>query len=65
MSSPRCSSLMPNLRKHSGIIPKLPYDTFRMVMLLRLASLACSSEIVIDDEKCVAKSFPDFDTLFA
>lgn len=44
------------------------YSSFhdhRMVMLLKLASLACSSEIVIDDEKCVAKSFPDFDTLFA
>ena len=44
------------------------YSSFhdhRMVMLLRLASLACSSAIVIDDEKCVAKSFPDFDTLFA
>ena len=41
------------------------YHDHRMVMLLKLASLAASSEIIIDDEGCVAKSFPDFASLFA
>lgn len=36
----------------------------RMVMALKVASLGASSPIVIDDEECVAKSFPDFLTLF-
>ncbi len=36
----------------------------RMVMALKVASLGASSPIVIDDEACVAKSFPDFLTLF-
>ena len=32
----------------------------RMVMALKVASLGASSQIVIDDEDCVAKSFPQF-----
>lgn len=32
----------------------------RMVMALKVASLGASSPIVIDDEECVAKSFPQF-----
>ena len=36
----------------------------RMVMALKVASLGAASPIVIDDEQCVAKSFPDFLTLF-
>ena len=32
----------------------------RMVMALKVASLGTSSPIVIDDETCVAKSFPQF-----
>lgn len=36
----------------------------RMVMALKVASLASDSPIVIDDEACVAKSFPDFLELF-
>ena len=32
----------------------------RMVMALKVASLGASSPIVIDDETCVAKSFPQF-----
>ena len=36
----------------------------RMVMALKVASLGASAPIVIDDEQCVAKSFPDFLTLF-
>lgn len=36
----------------------------RMVMALKVASLGADSPVVIDDEACVAKSFPDFLTLF-
>ena len=32
----------------------------RMVMALKVASLGATSPIVIDDEECVAKSFPNF-----
>ena len=32
----------------------------RMVMALKVASLGAESPIVIDDEACVGKSFPDF-----
>ena len=32
----------------------------RMVMALKVASLGATSQIVIDDEDCVAKSFPQF-----
>ena len=32
----------------------------RMVMALKVAALGADSSIVIDDEKCVAKSFPQF-----
>jgi len=36
----------------------------RMVMALRLAALGASSEIVVDDLACVAKSFPEFNELW-
>jgi len=36
----------------------------RMVMALKVASLGADSPIVIDDEKCVAKSFPEFLEIF-
>lgn len=36
----------------------------RMVMALKVASLGADSPIVIDDEACVAKSFPDFLQIF-
>ncbi|MCQ2184950.1 MAG: type I 3-dehydroquinate dehydratase [Bacteroidales bacterium] len=36
----------------------------RMAMALRVASLGASSPIVIDDTRCVAKSFPGFNNLF-
>ena len=36
----------------------------RMVMALKVASLAAESPIVIDDEACVSKSFPEFLKLF-
>ena len=37
----------------------------RMVMALKVASLGADSPITIDDEACVAKSFPQFNELFA
>ena len=36
----------------------------RMVMALKVASLGADSPIVIDDEECVAKSFPQFHEIF-
>jgi 3-phosphoshikimate 1-carboxyvinyltransferase len=36
----------------------------RMVMALKVAALGADSPIVIDDEACVAKSFPQFKELF-
>ncbi|MBQ1912079.1 MAG: type I 3-dehydroquinate dehydratase [Bacteroidales bacterium] len=36
----------------------------RMVMALRVASLGAASPVTIDDTDCVAKSFPQFHTLF-
>lgn len=36
----------------------------RMVMALKVASLGADSPIIIDDEVCVAKSFPDFLQIF-
>lgn len=41
------------------------YHDHRMVMALKVASLGTESPVVIDDEKCVTKSFPDFNTVFA
>ena len=37
----------------------------RMVMALKVAALGADSPITIDDEACVAKSFPQFHELFA
>lgn len=36
----------------------------RMVMALKVASLGADTPITIDDEECVAKSFPQFNELF-
>lgn len=36
----------------------------RMVMALKVASLGADSPIIIDDETCVSKSFPQFNDLF-
>jgi 3-phosphoshikimate 1-carboxyvinyltransferase len=36
----------------------------RMVMALKVASLGADSPIIIDDEQCVAKSFPQFHEIF-
>ena len=37
----------------------------RMVMALKVAALGADSPIMIDDEECVAKSFPQFHDVFA
>ena len=37
----------------------------RMVMALKVAALGADGQIVIDDEECVAKSFPQFHDTFA
>ena len=37
----------------------------RMVMALKVAALGADGPIVIDDEECVAKSFPQFHDVFA
>jgi 5-enolpyruvylshikimate-3-phosphate synthase len=36
-----------------------------MVMALKVASLGADGPITIDDESCVAKSFPQFNDMFA
>jgi 3-phosphoshikimate 1-carboxyvinyltransferase len=36
----------------------------RMVMALKVAALGADSPITIDDEACVAKSFPSFHEIF-
>ncbi len=36
----------------------------RMVMALKVASLGADSPVIIDDEQCVAKSFPQFHEIF-
>ena len=35
-----------------------------MVMALKVASLGAGSPVILDDESCVSKSFPDFNRLF-
>ena len=41
------------------------YHDHRMVMALKVASLGADGPITIDDEACVAKSFPQFNDMFA
>ena len=40
------------------------YGDHRMVMALKVASLGAGSPVILDDESCVSKSFPDFNRLF-
>ena len=56
----------------SAVIPGLlrggnytSHHDHRMVMALKVAALGADSPIVIDDEECVAKSFPQFHETFA
>ena len=37
----------------------------RMVMALKVASIGADGPIIIDDEECVEKSFPDFHDVFS
>ena len=41
------------------------YHDHRMVMALKVASLGADGPITIDDESCVAKSFPQFHDIFS
>ena len=41
------------------------YHDHRMVMVLKVASLGADGPITIDDESCVAKSFPQFHDIFS
>lgn len=36
----------------------------RIAMALRVASLGCHGEVILDDTKCIGKSFPCFESLF-
>jgi 5-enolpyruvylshikimate-3-phosphate synthase len=36
-----------------------------MVMALKVASIGADGPIIIDDEECVEKSFPDFHDVFS
>lgn len=40
------------------------HSDHRIAMALQVASLGCSSEVVLDDVKCIGKSFPCFGELF-
>mgnify|MGYP003303455007 CR=1 FL=1 len=55
------SSYAPGLLK-GGVYTS--HHDHRMVMALKVASLGADSPITIDDEACVAKSFPQFHELF-
>ncbi len=62
--------------RHSGLDPESPapgllkggrytsHHDHRMVMALKVAALGADSPIEIDDEQCVAKSFPEFHQTF-
>ena len=52
---------------NSNMLKGGSYTSFhdhRMVMALKVASLGADSPIVIDDEECVGKSFPQFHEIF-
>ena len=55
-------SRMPGLLKGGSYTS---HHDHRMVMALKVAALGADSPIVIDDENCVAKSFPSFNEQFA
>ena len=44
--------------------PYTSWHDHRMVMALKIAALGADGPVVIDDETCVAKSFPDFAQLY-
>ena len=59
LASRICAGHLPNGGEYSS------HHDHRMAMALKVASLAAKSPIVIDDEACVGKSFPEFFKLFA
>ena len=46
----------------AGVYPS--FADHRMVMAIKVASLGADGPITLDDESCVAKSFPDFNDIF-
>ena len=54
--------LLNNSLLHGGAYTS--HHDHRMVMALKVASLGADSPITIDDEACVAKSFPQFHEIF-
>ncbi|MBQ8837940.1 MAG: hypothetical protein IJ005_01315, partial [Bacteroidales bacterium] len=61
-SSRRPSSTAPGLLRGGNYTS---HHDHRMVMALKVASLGADAPIVIDDEECVSKSFPQFHETFA
>lgn len=69
------TSSAPSSVTSSGVERSLPgllkgghytsHHDHRMVMALKVAALGAESPITIDDEECVAKSFPQFHSAFA
>jgi len=60
-------SLAQRLLAGNGLLKGGSYTSrhdHRMVMALKVASLGADSPVLIDDEACVAKSFPQFNELF-
>ena len=60
LASKDTSSGKPGLLKGGNFTS---YHDHRMVMALKVAGLGADSPVVIDDEACVAKSFPQFNGL--
>ena len=65
-----CRSVIPSEAEGSvapGLLKGGSYTSHhdhRMVMALKVAAIGADSPIVIDDEECVAKSFPQFHEMF-
>lgn len=57
-----CSRLLNGRLLHGGAYSS--HHDHRMVMALKVVSLGSGSPVEIDDESCVAKSFPEFFRLF-
>ena len=66
---PSPSSVIPSAVEGSPSLLKggsyTSHHDHRMVMALKVAALGADSPITIDDEACVAKSFPQFHELFS
>ncbi len=60
-ASDEASAVIPGLLRGGNYTS---HHDHRMVMALKVAALGADSPIVIDDEECVAKSFPQFHEMF-